>query len=216
MTQDKTPTEAPSDAQLIAELEAAGVAFIAFRGGLGGTKDILTTSGSQDARKIAAGVRAVLAKWGSPVVAGEPREVPKGAITAAVMRDDGGDAPAFCLMVAYRSEKDALDALKLLNDTHPDVRSGYANGWQDGASEAARLLADDLATPQPTQAQAGAVPLSDEGILEMADSADRYANAMEDCGALEGYKQTWSAARDIELARRVEAAHGITKEGGQP
>ena len=62
MTPDKTPT----DAELIAELEAAGVAFMAFRGGLGGTKDIWTTRGSQDARKIAAGVRAVLAKWGSP------------------------------------------------------------------------------------------------------------------------------------------------------
>lgn len=70
-----------------------------------------------------------------------------------------------------------------------------------------------ITAPQPTQAQAGAVPLTDEGILEMADSADRYANAMADCGALESYKQTWSAARDIELARRVESAHGI--KGGQ-
>lgn len=55
----------PSDEELIAELEAAGVAFMAFRGGISGTKDIWTTSGSQDARKIAAGIRAVLAKWGT-------------------------------------------------------------------------------------------------------------------------------------------------------
>lgn len=56
----------PSDAELIAELEAAGVAFMAFRGGAGLTKEIWTTSGSQDAKKIATGIRAVLAKWGTP------------------------------------------------------------------------------------------------------------------------------------------------------
>lgn len=36
------------------------------------------------------------------------------AITALVMRDDGGEAPAFCLMAAYRSEKDAMDAFALI------------------------------------------------------------------------------------------------------
>lgn len=63
----------PTDAELIAELEAAGVVFMAFRGGLSGTKELWTTSGSQDAKKIAAGMRAAIAKWGSsPAVAGEP------------------------------------------------------------------------------------------------------------------------------------------------
>jgi hypothetical protein len=36
------------------------------------------------------------------------------AITASIMRDDGGDHPAFCLMVAYRSQADAESALELL------------------------------------------------------------------------------------------------------
>ena len=36
------------------------------------------------------------------------------AITASIMRDDGGDHPAFCLMVAYRSQADAEAALELL------------------------------------------------------------------------------------------------------
>lgn len=40
--------------------------------------------------------------------------VPPNAITASVMRDDGGEAPAFCLMAAYRSEKDAMDAFALI------------------------------------------------------------------------------------------------------
>lgn len=48
---------------------------------------------------------------------------------------------------------------------HPDVASGYADGWQDGMSEATRLLTEpehfNFGT-QPTQAQAGAVPLTPE------------------------------------------------------
>lgn len=56
----------PTDAELIAELEAAGVSFLAFLGGLSGAKKVWTTSGSQDAKKIAAGMRAAIAKWGTP------------------------------------------------------------------------------------------------------------------------------------------------------
>ena len=39
---------------------------------------------------------------------------PSKAITASIMRDDGGDHPAFYLMVAYRSQADAEAALELL------------------------------------------------------------------------------------------------------
>ena len=59
-------TTEPTDAELIAELEAAGVQFMAFRGGLSGTKELWTTSGSQDAKKIATGMRAAIARWGTP------------------------------------------------------------------------------------------------------------------------------------------------------
>ncbi len=62
----------PTDAELIAELEVAGVAFMKFRGGLGGTKEVWTTSGSQDAKKIAQGMRAAIAKWGQSAQAAEP------------------------------------------------------------------------------------------------------------------------------------------------
>lgn len=51
-----------SDDEIIRHLEAAGVNFQRFMGGIAGTKDCWTTSGSQDARKIVAGVRAILAK----------------------------------------------------------------------------------------------------------------------------------------------------------
>ena len=47
----------------------------------------------------------------------EPAQAaPASIITASVMRDDGGEHPAFCLMVAYRTEKDAKAALAILAD----------------------------------------------------------------------------------------------------
>ena len=53
------------------------------------------------------------------------------------------------------------------------------------------------ATPQPTQAQAGAVPLTDEQIDEMHGEANR--------GYYIEREHYWKAVRD------TEAAHGITK-----
>ena len=41
---------------------------------------------------------------------------PTDIITASIMHDDGGEHPAFCLMVAYRVEKDAKAALAILAD----------------------------------------------------------------------------------------------------
>lgn len=57
-----TPQADLSDDEIIRHLEAAGVNFQRFMGGIAGTKDCWTTSGSQDARTIVAGVRAILAK----------------------------------------------------------------------------------------------------------------------------------------------------------
>ena len=54
---------------------------------------------------------AALATWQATAA---QAVVPPNAITASVMRDDGGEAPAFCLMAAYRSEKDAMDAFALI------------------------------------------------------------------------------------------------------
>jgi len=53
-----------TDEQIVAGLEAAGVEFHRFMGGIGGSKDIWATSGSQPVQKIAAGVRAMLAAHG--------------------------------------------------------------------------------------------------------------------------------------------------------
>lgn len=40
--------------------------------------------------------------------------LPPKAITASVMREDGGERPAYCLMAAYRTEADAVEALGAL------------------------------------------------------------------------------------------------------
>mgnify|MGYP000042920655 CR=1 FL=1 len=53
-----------TDEQIVAGLEAAGVEFHRFMGGIGGDKDIWATSGSQSVQKIAAGVRAMFAVHG--------------------------------------------------------------------------------------------------------------------------------------------------------
>lgn len=42
-------------------------------------------------------------------------KAPPSEITASIMRDDGGERPVFCLMVAYLSEADAIAALGLLS-----------------------------------------------------------------------------------------------------
>lgn len=73
----ETPAPAPvavaepelTDEQIVAHLEAAGVEFQRFMGGIAGTKDCWSTAGSQDVRKIAAGVRAAMAAVQAPAPA---------------------------------------------------------------------------------------------------------------------------------------------------
>jgi len=87
----------PTDEELIAELEVAGVAFMAFRGGAGLTKKIWTTSGSQDAKKIATGIRAVLAKWGTPQpVVREPQWIDPNDKTQQQYLPHIGEPVLFC------------------------------------------------------------------------------------------------------------------------
>ena len=68
-------------------------------------------------------------------------------------------------------------------------------------SNPARPLVFGDTTPQPTQAQAGAVPLTDEQLAEMM-------------------RETWGCAsiaprHAIGFARAIERAHGIGIKGGQ-
>lgn len=58
---DRPPAEPPTDEQIVAALEAHGIRFQRFQGGITGTKDCWSTSGSQDVRKLANAVRSILA-----------------------------------------------------------------------------------------------------------------------------------------------------------
>lgn len=51
---------APTDDQVVAALESAGVKFQRFMGGISGTKDCWSTAGSQSVPKLADGVRAMI------------------------------------------------------------------------------------------------------------------------------------------------------------
>ena len=63
--------------------------------------------------------------------------VPPNAITASVMRDGGGEAPAFCLMAAYRSEKDAMDAFAPIAaaPAQPAAQQPHRSGCTAGTDE---------------------------------------------------------------------------------
>ena len=76
-------TDKPTDAELIAELESEGVEFMRFRGGHRGERDIWTTTGSQRAMRIAAGMRKAIAKWGQPSGATEEVENLRKALVYA-------------------------------------------------------------------------------------------------------------------------------------
>lgn len=75
------PVVLPDDAEIIAALEAAGVEFLKFRGGLDGKTLVHTTSGSQKASSVIAGCRALLA-----TATGLPAQAVDGPPIAYAMR----------------------------------------------------------------------------------------------------------------------------------
>lgn len=50
----------------------------------------------------------------TPLYTEPPAPTAPMAITSSLIRDDGGDKPAYCVMAAYREESDAVAALSLL------------------------------------------------------------------------------------------------------
>ena len=90
--------------------------------------------------------RAVLAKWGSPVVAGEPQPSTEGPPELWLQLHGDCAEPELSEPVDYTAG-DVTWCWHSIHDS--DVRY---------------VRADLATTPQPTQAQAGAVPLTDEQI----------------------------------------------------
>ena len=111
--------------------------------------------------------RAVLAKWGQPVVAGDV---------------------------------DRADAVNLARNALTQYDCAITKKGVRVLAEAVLSMDSALTTPQPTHAQAGAVPLTDAQIAEMM-------------------RDTWGCAsiaprHALEFARAVERAHGIAQKGG--
>jgi len=172
----------PTDAELIAELEAAGVSFLAFLGGMSGAKKVWTTSGSQDAKKIAAGMRAAIAKWGTPpVVAGEP--------------------------------VDRADAVNLARNALTHYDCAITKKGVRVLAEAVLSMDAALTTPQPTQAQAGAVPLDEarrlfdagwKAAARFCDSEDVVADGIIGFGACPQFEAAFAAANGIKGGQHAE------------
>ena len=133
-----------------------------------------------DADEFTQIARAVLAKWGTPpaVVKWAPEEIADGERGIRWVTNDG--------IHGRPTDHDVREYLK---------RTPTAHGCH--CDECKQFYT----TPQPTQAQAGAVPLTDEQLAEMM-------------------RETWGCAsiaprHAIGFARAIEAAHGIGIKGSQ-
>ena len=65
--------------------------------------------------------------------------VPPNAIAASIMRHDGGEAPVFRLMAAYRSEKDAMDAFTLITAAPAQPAAQQPHGAAYAAQQASTV-----------------------------------------------------------------------------
>ena len=125
-------------------------------------------------------VREALRRWGTPpaVAKWAPEEIADGERGIRWVTNDG--------IHGRPTDHDVREYLK---------RTPTAHGCH--CDECKQFYT----TPQPTQAQAGAVPLTDEQLAEMM-------------------RETWGCAsiaprHAIGFARAIEAAHGIGIKGGQ-
>ena len=107
--------------------------------------------------------RAVLAKWGQPVVAGDV---------------------------------DRADAVNLARNALTQYDCAITKKGVRVLAEAVLSMDSALTTPQPTQPQAGAEPLTGGQIKGLIEDGVFFGNCKE-------------------IVRAIEAAHGITQKGGQ-
>lgn len=96
--------------------------------------------------------RAVLAKWGTPAVAVDP-----------------DNAFPLASKIYKRGEEWVLEVSGTINDCHFTCRHTQPGNLQP---EDVAGLPTLYTTPQPTQAQAGAVPLTDDEITTAAEDND--------------------------------------------
>ena len=122
--------------------------------------------------------RAVLAKWGTPAGAGEPF----GYFHQLLNHEGKGNG-----VWLGAAERKVVEQAHTPGETSEEIVALYT-------------------TPQPTQAQAGAVPLTPDQIAEIADAAHREYDRLVSSGQC---APRWSAV----FAHLLEMHHGI--KGGQ-
>ena len=148
--------------------------------------------------------------------------VPASVIMASVMRDDGGEHPAFCLMVAYRAEKDAMAALAMLTDepaqqAAPDMTDAYAGAredlsiWKKRALEAEALnrkFAASVNSPSFMGEPAALAQAGEHPPLPRHDWCLNCSPAMPGYTAdqMHAYADATCAARGAAQAAPVDAA----------
>lgn len=125
-------------------------------------------------------------------------------ITASLMVDDGGERPAYCVMAAYTSEKDARNALaRLTAASQPpeavqldEIKAAW-NAQADEFNQWGELGEDEKVEWAAIHAAATAQrkPLSDEYIRALYDEESHWDMV---------------APYVIAFARSIEAAHDIT------
>ena len=145
--------------------------------------------------------RAVLAKWGTPQQEAQEPCQTCIALDRTVMLDQ----------VSFDRKPDGYGIRQITDDegveewedirTSPDVAREEANDMMATGRGEIYEVVPLWTTPQPTQAQAGAVPLTDDQLAEMM-------------------RETWGCAsiaprHAMKFARAIEAAHGIGIKGGQ-
>lgn len=105
-------TGAPSDlAQDRRDLpETMQVIHHAVQHGLASLTDTVSTDYARELQAL----RKKVATYEARDALGLVTKAPPAAVTASIMRDEGGEVPAFCLMAAYRTEADVQAACALL------------------------------------------------------------------------------------------------------
>ena len=156
-------------------------------------------------------------------LAAPAQAVPASVIMASVMRDDGGEHPAFCLMVAYRAEKDAKAALAMLTDEpcRPGDMRKYVeafaakSGWNPGSGEGAFEYAQRVCYSQgfedatvQAQRKTHAAPRG-QAVPVRTPLTDRQIGAVIDEVAITSRYGNHHFGRWMDFARAIEQAHGI-------
>lgn len=154
----------------------------------------LRQAGADDTYSLA---RAVLAKWGAPsAVAQEPCPTCIALARTVMLDQVSFDRKPDCYGIRQITDDEGIEEWEDIR-TSPDVAREEANDMMATGRGEIYEVVPLWTTPQPTQPQAGAEPLTDEQIDAVAESMP---------GGLAGFLKGWGwrqFAREILTLRRM-------------